>query len=135
MNEQRKQILDMLAEGKITADEAERLIAALEENEAATSPPPPKGKLKYLRVLVDDPGDSTKVNVRIPVQLLRAGVKLASLVPDRALDQANGELERHGVPIDLKQLKPEQIEELIDQLGDMTIEVQDNDSKVHVFFE
>jgi hypothetical protein len=30
MSENRKQILDMLAAGKITADEAERLIAALE---------------------------------------------------------------------------------------------------------
>ncbi|MDT5027597.1 MAG: hypothetical protein QOE61_4023, partial [Micromonosporaceae bacterium] len=30
MNEQRRQILQMLADGKITADEAERLIAAVE---------------------------------------------------------------------------------------------------------
>ena len=30
MNEDRKRILGLLAEGKITADEAERLIAALE---------------------------------------------------------------------------------------------------------
>ena len=37
MNENRKKILNMLAQGQITADEAERLIAAL-ENEA-----PPAG--------------------------------------------------------------------------------------------
>jgi len=30
MNDNRRQILDMLAQGKITAEEAERLIAALE---------------------------------------------------------------------------------------------------------
>ncbi len=29
MSEERKKVLDMLAEGKITADEAERLIEAL----------------------------------------------------------------------------------------------------------
>jgi polyhydroxyalkanoate synthesis regulator phasin len=33
MNEQRRQILQMLAEGKITADEAERLIDALEREQ------------------------------------------------------------------------------------------------------
>jgi hypothetical protein len=31
MNEHRRQILQMLSEGKISAEEAERLIAALEE--------------------------------------------------------------------------------------------------------
>ncbi len=35
MNENRRQILEMLAAGKITADEAERLIAALEGPPAA----------------------------------------------------------------------------------------------------
>jgi len=38
MNEQRRQILQMLAEGKITADEAGRLIDALER--AQPEPPP-----------------------------------------------------------------------------------------------
>ena len=33
MNEQRKDILDMLAEGKINAQEAEQLIAALERDQ------------------------------------------------------------------------------------------------------
>ena len=37
MNEHRRQILEMLAAGKITADEAERLIAALEPD----APQPP----------------------------------------------------------------------------------------------
>ncbi len=37
MSENRRQILDMLAQGKITADEAERLIAALEREPAASS--------------------------------------------------------------------------------------------------
>src|SRR5258705_173915 len=49
MNEQRKDILDMLAEGKITADEAEQLIAALERDQppaAASIDARPKGKAK-----------------------------------------------------------------------------------------
>jgi hypothetical protein len=74
MNEQRKDILDMLAEGKITAEEAEQLIAALERDQppAANVDARPKGKAKYLRVVVDtlDNGEKGRVNVRVPLQLL-----------------------------------------------------------------
>ena len=56
MNEHRRQILDMLSAGKITADEAERLLTALEKSEPATASAtesPSPSKAKYLRVLVD----------------------------------------------------------------------------------
>jgi hypothetical protein len=142
MNEQRKEILQMLAEGKVTAEEAEQLIAALERNQPnnATSAADgrPKGKLKYLRVVVDSNDDKdgpVRVNVRIPLQLLRAGVRLASLIPPAAIGPANDELRRNGVPLDLSQLKPEQLEELVDHLDDMTIEVDQADQKVRVFCE
>jgi hypothetical protein len=141
MNEQRRQILQMLAEGKITADEAERLIAAL-DRESPESPPGaasgPKPRPKYLRVVVDDNSDGdgpTRVNVRVPLQLLRAGVRLTSLIPPQALTQVNAQLNRSGVPIDLTQLKPQHIEELIEHLDDLTVDVDDPDTKVQVFCE
>lgn len=55
MNEQRRQVLQMLAEGKITADEAERLISALERDQPESPTGAafrPKSRPKYLRVLV-----------------------------------------------------------------------------------
>jgi polyhydroxyalkanoate synthesis regulator phasin len=141
MNEQRRQILQMLTEGKVTADEAERLIDALERQQpesptAAT--PRPNPRPKYLRVVLEDnsSGDEpTRVNIRVPLQLLRAGVRLASLIPPQALIKVNAELDKSGVPIDLTQLKPQQLEELIDQLDDVTVDVDDPDTKVQVFCE
>jgi hypothetical protein len=140
MNEQRKDILDMLAEGKITPDEAEQLIAALERDQppAAASPAArPKGKAKYLRLVVDttDNGEPGRVNARVPLQLLRAGVRLAALLPPQALAKANAELSRSGVPFDLTQLKPEQLEDLVEQLDEVTLEVDHPDAKVRVFCE
>ncbi|MFD2765402.1 SHOCT-like domain-containing protein [Micromonospora eburnea] len=144
MSEQRRQILQMLADGKITTDEAEQLIAALERNQPNSSSPDaepaPKSQRKYLRVVVDSlenfggngPG---RVNVRVPLQLLRAGVRLASLIPPQALSQANDELAKSGVPIDLTQLKPQHIEELIEHLDEMTVDVDQPDAKVQVFCE
>jgi hypothetical protein len=140
MSEQRKEILQMLAEGKVTAEEAEQLIAALDRNQPSTaaSDGRPKGRPKYLRVLVDSNEDAdgpVRVNVRIPMQLLRAGVRLTSLIPPSALGHANDELRRNGIPFDLSQLKPEQIEELIEHLDEMTIEVDQAEQKVRVFCE
>jgi hypothetical protein len=140
MNEQRKDILDMLAEGKITAAEAEQLLAALERDQppAATSlDGRPKGKAKYLRVVVDtlENGEPGRVNVRVPLQLLRAGVRLAAVIPPKALGQANAGLSKSGVPVDLAQLKPEDLEALVEHLDEMTVEVDQPDAKVRVFCE
>jgi hypothetical protein len=141
MNEQRRQILQMLAEGKITADEAERLIDALDREQPEPSPgvtSHQKPRPKYLRVLmVDNSADDepSRINVRMPLQLLRAGVKLASLIPPVAVTKINEKLDESGVPIDLAELKPQQLEELIDHLDDLTVDVDDATSKVQVFCE
>lgn len=163
MNENRRQILNMLAANKITAEEAERLLAALESGPGPASatgpatgatassagngskPEPPKAHAKYLRVLVeaaagiDGKNGPTSVNIRVPVQLLRAGVRLASLIPAQAHQHFDEALSQHGVPLTLSQIKPENLEELIDHLGDLTIDVaakeNHSDVKVKVFSE
>ena len=57
------------------------------------------------------------------------------LFPAQALTKVNAELNRSGVPIDLTELKPQHIEDLIDQLDDLTVDVDDPDTKVQVFCE
>jgi len=140
VNEQRKDILGMLAGGKITPEEAEQLIAALERDQppvAASSGARPKGKAKYLRLEVDtiEDDEPTRVNARVPLQLLRAGVRLAALIPPQALARANAELSRSGVPLDLTQLKPEQLEALVDHLDEVTLDVDQPDTTVRIYCE
>jgi hypothetical protein len=141
MSENRRQILEMLSSGRVNADEADRLLAALETDNSQSSTDGSaknSGPLKYLRVVVDaaDPGADgpVKVNVRVPLQLLRAGVRLAGLIPAQALHKANDALREQGVPIDLSQVKPENLEELIEQLHDLSIDVDahEKDGKVNV---
>lgn len=152
-NENRRQILEMLAGGKITADEAERLLAALDPSPTSvefsgttrgSDGAAVKTRAKYLRVLVEADESmtgmkgNTTVNVRVPMQLLRAGVRLASLIPQQAHDQLDEALSKHGVPITLSQIKPENLEELIDHLEDLTVDVNGSDgnvTKVKVFCE
>jgi hypothetical protein len=106
MNEQRRQVLEMLAEDKITADEAERLIDALGREQSESVPgaaPRHKPRPRYLRVLMlDNSADEpSRINIRVPLQLLRAGVRLTSLIPPQAVTRLNAELDKVGVPIDL----------------------------------
>jgi hypothetical protein len=144
MSENRKQILELLANGKVTADEAERLILALESDApkagsgAAAAGSGTKAKAKYLRVIVESTeGGSapTKVNIRIPMQLLRAGVKLASLIPVQAQTHVNQALHDSGVMIDVTQIKAENLEELVENLSDLSVDVDETNSKVRVFCE
>ena len=143
MNEDRKRILGMLAEGKITADEAERLLDAMGRGPAPQSgssfAPKANGAPKYFRVEVNanEPGDTapTKVNVRIPMQLLRAGVRLSALIPPRARDEVNAAMAREGIPFDINQLKPENLDDLIEHLGDFNVDVDSGDAKVRVYCE
>jgi len=158
MNENRRKILDLLAAGKVTVDEAERLLAALEPDTAApageyqsrvsgangSADASAKTRSKYLRVLVEADETitgmkgPTTVNVRVPMQLLRAGVRLASLIPAQAHEHLDEALSRHGVPLTLSQIKPENLEELIDHLEDLTVDLDGKDgnaTKVRVFCE
>jgi hypothetical protein len=144
MTEERRQILDMLAGGKINADEADRLLGALGGSSSATATatavqnrPLPK----FIRVLVDakDGKDNKPVhiNVRVPIMLLRAGVRIASLIPPVAQARVNEELRKNGMDLDLSQIKPENINELIDQLQDLSIDIdhEHDDVKVRVYTE
>ena len=122
MSQERMQVLEMLAQGKITVDEAERLLERLEPAGAgarsadADAPteagepgpggsvapqPRPAGLPKYLRVVVDS-ADGDKVNVRVPMALVRTGIKLSTLMPRHASE----ELSERG--IDLSQLSRSQ---------------------------
>jgi hypothetical protein len=143
MAEDRRHVLDMLAGGQINADEADRLIGALpgsQQTAPAVDGSTTKKAPKYLRVIVDanDKHDGpVHINVRVPILLLRAGVKLASLIPAQAQDRVNLALREQGVTFDLSQIKPENINELIDQLGDLSVDIDQpqDDVKVRIFAE
>ena len=133
MSDNRRQILDMLAQNKITAAEAERLLNAIERDSAGAGE-----RMKYLRVLVDtnDPLDGpTKVNVRVPMQLLRAGVKLTGIIPTRARDEVNAALRKEGIQFDINNITPQTLEEMIEQLRDLSVDVDNENTKVRVFCE
>jgi len=89
MKEEKKQILKMVEENKITVDEGLDLLNALEEREKIentyTNDP------KWLKIKVFDPDEDTKVNVNLPLSLINVGMKMSQkFVPelkDAGLDE------------------------------------------------
>ena len=139
MTEERTRILGLLAEGKITADEAERLLDAVSEPASPTEEPAsgtgalPLPKFLYVKVLSDN-GDN--VDVKVPLSLVRSGLKLTSLIPPQAMDQINDSMSEHGMSIDFQNLKPEDIEELVESLREMEVTVNAaNGDNVRVWCE
>ena len=142
MSDNQRRILDMLAEGKISADEAQKLLAAIGSGgDEPRSTGAPLRSPKYLRVVIQPNPDATKeddvkrVNVRVPINLIRAGIKFTSLIPAEASEQVNEALKEKGIDFDVRNLKPEDLEELIEALHDLEVDIQNGQEKVHVYVE
>jgi Asp-tRNA(Asn)/Glu-tRNA(Gln) amidotransferase B subunit len=69
------------------------------------------------------------------MQLLRAGVRLSSIIPPQARDEVNAAMRKQGIPFDINQLKPENLEELVEQLSELTVDVDQERTKVRIFCE
>jgi hypothetical protein len=87
--------------------------------------------------MVEEDGESgsERVNIRIPMALIRSGVKLAALIPKQATNRVNEKLQEKGICIDVGNLKVEDLEQLVDAMADMEVDVQDGKEHVRVFVE
>ena len=143
MAENRRQILDLLAEGKITAEEAERMLYQTEQqtggeisrSDGVDDRKPP---VKCLRVIVEPaPGadDGERVNVRVPIALIRAGVRLSALIPMVAVSGINAAMKDKGIDVDVRNINPEDLEQIVDALGDLEVDVENKRQKVRVYVE
>jgi len=137
MSVERKKVLELLAEKKITAEEADRLLEKLEGSTASDSsekPDPnssvtePK-KPKHMRILVERPGRED-VNIRIPMAFTRTGARLMAVLPPQILSK----LAENGV--DMAVLSSFNAEQLSGAMDNFQMDIEKgNGTKVKVFCE
>jgi hypothetical protein len=138
MSEERKKVLEMLAAGKITADEAERLLDKLGSNAAnatsgAEKPPASSqqasAKPKYLRIVVDQPGRE-QVNMRVPLSLIGTGRGLLAIMPKHVHER----LAEYG--INAGSFTTLNFDDLGQAVRDLNVDVEKGDGKkVKIFCE
>ena len=140
MSEEKMSILQMIREGKISAAEGLELLNALEESEPKPeTTTPARLANRFLRFGVNTAG-ITKVNVNLPLSLVRVASKFAVFGMNYIPETARQEMARKG--IDLSQIDFAELIRLIeDGLVDgklMDVDVNDPKEgpvKVEVYVE
>jgi len=109
MSEEKKKILQMVAEGKLTPEEADRLLNALSEAQ---------GKKRFFKVRVYEKNDreNPKVRVNIPVAVLKIASRFGDAFKDMMPEGMK--VNMHGKEIALDEFTPEMIDNILESLGD-----------------
>jgi hypothetical protein len=135
--EERMRILKMVEEGKISAQEADRLMGALEGGELNDIAK--KGKAKWLKVRVyDRDSNKPRVKVNVPLALVKIGAKIGAKFSMKLPEEARQKMGEKGIDLsDLKDL--EKLEQLVDSLAEegpfKLVDVEEENEKVEVFIE
>lgn len=138
MNDERKKILQLLADGKITADEANELLKASSSDKNRTIHQGVANVDKFIYVSVE-PKDTIegkktgRVFVKIPFALIKAGFNIAGLIPKNAQEEINEGLRKQGMSFDFSDLTPENVNDIMTSLEEVTIEVDNEDSLIRVY--
>jgi len=144
MSAETKQVLEMLKEGKITMEDAEKLLEKLSGSSTNSSGSPSSAaastgqqggeqaaggrKPQYIRIQVERPGRDS-VNMRVPLALARVSNWMA-LIPPRV----NERLAEQG--IDLSKFGELKAEQLVEALEKTNIDIdRGNGKKVRIFCE
>jgi Fe-S-cluster formation regulator IscX/YfhJ len=75
------------------------------------------------------------VNIRVPMAMLRAGMQLATLMPEMAATGINQALREKGIDIDVSRLKAQDIERLLEALQEFEVDVHTGDQRVLIYVE
>ena len=109
MNNEKLKVLEMIQGGKVNAQKGMEMLASIDQAHDYTSS---KNPTRYFRVRVD--GDQVKkVNVNIPLKLVKVFSKFAVFGMKYFPEQALKEMESNG--IDLSKLNLEELVYLIEQ--------------------
>jgi hypothetical protein len=135
MSEDRKRVLEMLANGKLTVEEAERLLAALGVAPPPEGAVPPAKEGRYFRIVVTKKaheGAGKNVDIRIPLSLVKGGMRLGAMIPGCG-EAVTEQLRRKGIDLDLSKMSPDVLESALRDMGQMTID--DGRSQVSITVE
>ena len=143
MSDETRRVLDLLAQGKVTVDEAEQLLAALGAPAAdAAAPKPESGdrpKTRYVRIAVHKPANDQRkekdVNIRVPIAVVKGGMRLGAIVAAFAGDHAARRMRERGLDLDLSQLDGPAFESLLKDMEEVKIEVDNGQEQVRITCE
>jgi hypothetical protein len=149
-----RRILDMLQDGKITVDDADRLIKALCEEQpadTATAGTPTAGasaeRVRWIRINIQKPANDAghkakNLNIRVPIAIVKGGMRLGAIIGTFAGDKAARRMKAQGLDIDLakissdlSQMNGPEFDEFLRSLNETNIEIDDGQSQIRITAE
>jgi hypothetical protein len=124
----------MLAKGTISVADAEKLLAKIAEPASTEAradgcPSSEPGKPRFMRIVVDKPGQE-QVNIRMPLSFMRTGSHLLAVLPARI----NEKLAELGVDFSARRTMNEK--DWAEAVENMNVDIeQGNGKKVRIFCE
>jgi hypothetical protein len=153
MSDETRRVLDLLSQGKITVDEADRLLSAIAPppaSEPARATPPAAGdaakndaraeaKPRYVRITVHkaahDARHEKDVQIRVPIAIVKSGMRLGALIPGFPGDAVSARLRERGIDVDFSKLDGGAIDAVLRELGEANIEVDSGKAHVRISCE
>ena len=130
MSEETRKVLEMLSNGKISVAEAEQLLRAVETATQTEKNAEPR----YFRILVNKAAREGKkaenVNIRVPMTVVRGGLRLSALFPGM-LGKKKIQLD-NGTELDLSKIHYTDLEAMIKDIGELTVDVDGDDAQVRI---
>jgi hypothetical protein len=152
-----RRILDMLQDGKITVDEADRLLKALSESKAgqtgsagqageAEAAADGADRVRWIRINIQKPADedhkAKNVNIRVPIAIVKGGMRLGAIIGTFAGDKAARRMKADGLDIDVAKISSDlskmngpEFDEFLRSLNETNIEIDDGKSTVRITAE
>ena len=136
-----RRVLELLAQGKITVDEAAQLLRAIDAPAPApTGSDAPSGDgaaRRWVRITIDKSAMNGRppkqVSIRVPLALVRSGIKFGAMFPK--LEPVRKHLRDHGIDADLSKLDAAELESMLRNLNETTIDVDGGKAQLRVSYE
>lgn len=142
MSDDTRRVLELLSQGKISVDEADQLLRALKDQgnrgeargEGASTPAKPR----FMRIHVRKPGkdgrEDKDVNIRVPLAVIRGGMRLGTMIPGLHASM-NARLRERGIDVDLSKIDPAALESMLSDMGEINIDVEQSGEQVRITYE
>jgi hypothetical protein len=143
MTDEKRRVLDLLAKGKITVDEAQQLLDAIGTVSGEVSTPSPdegqRPQPRWVRIAIHKTakeGHRDKdVNIRVPIGMVKTGMRLGALIPGLAGEQVAARMRERGLDVDFSKLDAAAIESVLKSLSDTNIEIDSGKAQVRITTE
>jgi len=139
MSEEKSKILTMLAEGKISPEEAEKLLDAVPPSHGAAPPETSADRVSlpknlYIRVEPKDELSKTdRVKITIPVAFIKAGINLLGLLPQKTRRKVEEAINEKGMDFGFNNLSASDKDDFVRVLSELEVDIDTEDSTIKIY--